>query len=127
MGKKKGVLCHITSLPNKNIKDAKKFISLLSKNNINAWQMLPITPPDLHGSPYASTSAFAGWTNLTDEKKCAKMDDESHSGSCKDWMLVFRFRFSLSQNIVHHLAMHIGEAIAATLEFVSKSLVIDAQ
>jgi hypothetical protein len=33
----------------------------------------------------------------------------------------------LSQNILHHLAMHIGEAIAATLEFVSKSFVINAQ
>jgi len=85
MGKKKGVLCHITSLPNKNIKDAKKFISLLSKNNINAWQMLPITPPDIHGSPYASTSAFAGWTNLTDETECAKMDEESYW--LNDWAL----------------------------------------
>ena len=59
MGKKKGVLCHLTSLPNQNLEDAKKFIALLSENNVNAWQMLPITPPDNHNSPYASSSAFA--------------------------------------------------------------------
>ncbi len=27
--------------------------------------MLPVTPPDEHGSPYASSSAFAGWTGLS--------------------------------------------------------------
>ena len=64
MGKTRGVLCHLTSLPNQNLEDAKKFISLLSENNINSWQMLPITPPDNHNSPYASSSAFAGWEKL---------------------------------------------------------------
>ena len=85
MGKMKGVLCHITSLPNQNLKDAQTFISLLSKNNIDAWQMLPITPPDIHGSPYSSPSAFAGWSSLTNERKCAKMDEEDY------WLKIGRF------------------------------------
>ena len=85
MGKMKGVLCHITSLPNQNLKDAQTFISLLSKNNIDAWQMLPITPPDIHGSPYSSPSAFAGWSSLTNERKCAKMDEEDYW--LNDWAL----------------------------------------
>jgi 4-alpha-glucanotransferase len=28
------------------------------------WQMLPLTPPDEHGSPYKSPSAFAAWSGL---------------------------------------------------------------
>ena len=28
------------------------------------WQILPVTPPDRHGSPYKSPSAFAGWPGL---------------------------------------------------------------
>jgi 4-alpha-glucanotransferase len=28
------------------------------------WQMLPLTPPDEHGSPYKSASAFAAWPGL---------------------------------------------------------------
>ena len=31
------------------------------------WQMLPLTPPDEHGSPYKSASAFAAWPGLLAE------------------------------------------------------------
>ena len=85
MGKKKGVLCHLTSLPNQNIEDAKKFISLLSENNVTAWQMLPITPPDNHNSPYASSSAFAGWDELITSNNHISAKEDSYW--IDDWAL----------------------------------------
>ncbi|MBI79564.1 MAG: 4-alpha-glucanotransferase [Gammaproteobacteria bacterium] len=85
MGKKKGVLCHLTSLPNQNLEDAKKFIALLSENNVNAWQMLPITPPDNHNSPYASSSAFAGWDELITSNNHVSAKEDSYW--IDDWAL----------------------------------------
>ena len=85
MGKTRGILCHLTSLPNQNLEDAKKFISLLSENNINSWQMLPITPPDNHNSPYASSSAFAGWEKLIQSPKEVSMKNNSYW--LDDWAL----------------------------------------
>ena len=85
MGKKKGVLCHLTSLPNQNLEDAKKFIALLSENNVNAWQMLPITPPDNHNSPYASSSAFAGWDELITSNNHVSAKENSYW--IDDWAL----------------------------------------
>ena len=62
-----GVLCHLTSLPSGKLgPDAFTFIDLLSEAGISVWQMLPISPPDEHGSPYASPSAFAGSIELCD-------------------------------------------------------------
>ena len=85
MGKKKGVLCHLTSLPNQNLEDAKKFIAILSENNVNAWQMLPITPPDNHNSPYASSSAFAGWDELITSNNQVSAKEDSYW--IDDWAL----------------------------------------
>ena len=85
MGKKKGVLCHLTSLPNQNLEDAKKFIAILSENNVNAWQMLPITPPDNHNSPYASSSAFAGWDELITSNNQLSAKEDSYW--IDDWAL----------------------------------------
>src|SRR4029453_6833445 len=31
------------------------------------WQLLPPNPPDAFGSPYTSSSAFAGWSGLLAE------------------------------------------------------------
>ncbi len=57
-----GILCHLTSLPSQRIgQDSADFLSILAKHNISVWQMLPVSPPDKHGSPYASPSAFAIW------------------------------------------------------------------
>ena len=85
MGKKKGVLCHLTSLPNQNLEDAKKFIAILSENNVNAWQMLPNTPPDNHNSPYASSSAFAGWDELITSNNQVSAKEDSYW--IDDWAL----------------------------------------
>jgi 4-alpha-glucanotransferase len=85
MGGKRGVLCHLTSLPKSNIKNIKKFISLLSENHIHYWQMLPITPPDQHGSPYSSPSAFAGWSELIEGESIVEMQEDNYW--LDDWAL----------------------------------------
>ena len=63
-----GILCHITSLPNPHLgrDGAIRFLDVLDDIGASVWQMLPIHPPDSHGSPYASSSAFAGWSGLID-------------------------------------------------------------
>ena len=33
----------------------------MHKYDIDYWQVLPLSPPDAFGSPYASNSAFAAW------------------------------------------------------------------
>ncbi|MBO58491.1 MAG: 4-alpha-glucanotransferase [Euryarchaeota archaeon] len=85
MRRKVGVLCHITSLPSINIDSGKRFIDILSANNISAWQMLPITPPDFYGSPYASSSAFAGFDKLVEGGREISMEEESYW--LEDWAL----------------------------------------
>ena len=78
-----GVLCHITSLPN-GLSDAEKFIDYIVDYGASVWQVLPITPPDEHGSPYASPSAFAAWDSLG-KSESQDMKDESYW--LEDWLL----------------------------------------
>jgi len=78
-----GILCHVTSLPN-GLKDAEKFIDYICDYGASLWQVLPITPPDEHGSPYASPSAFAAWDSLG-QSKSESMDADSYW--LKDWLL----------------------------------------
>lgn len=66
-----GVLLHPTSLNSICAcgslgKSAINFIDFLSKSGHTIWQILPLTPTDMHGSPYAGNSAFAGNTDLID-------------------------------------------------------------
>ena len=43
-------------------------------------------------------------------------------------VLAAEFRiFELSKNLFHNMTMNIGEAVATTLKFISKSLVINAE
>ncbi|DAC47524.1 MAG TPA: 4-alpha-glucanotransferase, partial [Candidatus Poseidoniales archaeon] len=42
--------------------------------------MLPLTPPDEHGSPYASPSAFAAWPELMQSEGAPSMEEE------EDWL-----------------------------------------
>jgi 4-alpha-glucanotransferase len=60
-----GVLLHPTSLPGGRLGDeAYAFVDWLAAAGQRWWQILPIGPPDQHGSPYASSSAFAAWPGL---------------------------------------------------------------
>ena len=64
-----GVLLHPTSLPGPfGIGDfgpeARRFVDFLAAAGQSFWQLMPLGPPGYGGSPYASTSAFAGNVNL---------------------------------------------------------------
>ena len=81
----KGVLCHLTSLPEPSLEAGKRFVTWLADNGYNAWQVLPLTPPDEHGSPYASPSAFAAWPELMSDKEKTPMDEDAYW--LEDWGL----------------------------------------
>lgn len=57
----------ITSLPGGTLgREAFRFIDWLAEAGQSWWQVLPLGPPDRHGSPYKSGSAFAAWPGLLD-------------------------------------------------------------
>jgi 4-alpha-glucanotransferase len=60
-----GILLHPTSLPRGRLgEEAYAFVDWLAAAGQSWWQLLPLGPPDQWGSPYSSSSAFAGWTGL---------------------------------------------------------------
>jgi len=60
-----GVQLHITSLPGGRLgPEAYRFIDWLADAGQTWWQVLPLGPPDRHGSPYKARSAFAAWPGL---------------------------------------------------------------
>jgi len=81
----KGVLCHLTSLPDVSVMAATRFLDWLAREGVEVWQMLPITPPDEHGSPYASPSAFAAWPNLMKSEELDEMAEDDYW--LEDWGL----------------------------------------
>jgi 4-alpha-glucanotransferase len=63
-----GVLLHVTSLPGGRLgREAYEFVDWLVEAGQSWWQVLPLNPPDAFGSPYTSSSAFAGWRGLLAE------------------------------------------------------------
>ncbi len=63
-----GVQLHPTSLPGGRLgPEAYAFVDWLAEAGQSWWQMLPLGPPDRHGSPYKSLSAFAAWPGLLAE------------------------------------------------------------
>jgi len=65
-----GVLLHPTSLPGGRLgADVYRFVDWLEAAGQSWWQMLPLGPPDEFGSPYRTTSAFAGWRGLLAEPR----------------------------------------------------------
>ncbi len=60
-----GVQLHLTSLPEGRLgSGAYEFVDWLAAAGQSWWQVLPLGPPDRHGSPYKSRSAFASWPGL---------------------------------------------------------------
>ena len=60
-----GIVLHPTSLPGGRLGDeAYAFVDWLLAAGQSWWQVLPLGPPDDVGSPYASSSAFAGWNGF---------------------------------------------------------------
>ncbi len=73
-----GVLLHITSLPSGRLEeDAYRFVDWLVAAGQSWWQLLPLHPPDVLGSPYASQSAFAGHQGLLAPPGSPLYDDGS--------------------------------------------------
>jgi 4-alpha-glucanotransferase len=65
-----GVQLHPTSLPSGRLgREAHAFVDWLADAGQSWWQMLPLGPPDRHGSPYKSASAFAAWPGLLAEPR----------------------------------------------------------
>src|SRR5215216_2240739 len=65
-----GVQLHPTSLPSGRLgREAHAFVDWLADAGQSWWQMLPLGPPDRHGSPYKSASAFAAWPGLLAERR----------------------------------------------------------
>lgn len=87
MAKYSGILCHLTSLPSGNLADAERFIDVIADSQASVWQMLPVTPPDEHGSPYSSPSAFAAWEGWVEDSKEVEFDLSAESFWLKDWAL----------------------------------------
>lgn len=63
--RKSGILLHPSSIPSSfGIgdfgRDAYRFVDVLAQAKQTLWQILPLCPVDGSGSPYQSTSAFAG-------------------------------------------------------------------
>jgi 4-alpha-glucanotransferase len=72
-----GVLLHPTSLPGGRLgEEAYRFVDWLAAAGQSWWEVLPLNPPDEHGSPYRARSAFAGWTGLLAEPRAPVSDDE---------------------------------------------------
>jgi 4-alpha-glucanotransferase len=60
-----GILLHPTSLPSGKLdRHAYRFVDWLAAAGQSWWQVLPLGPPDEHGSPYRSPSAFAASPQL---------------------------------------------------------------
>jgi 4-alpha-glucanotransferase len=63
-----GIFLHPTSLPGGTLGDeAYRFVDWLQAAGQSWWQVLPLGPPDEFGSPYRTTSAFAGSPRLLAE------------------------------------------------------------
>ena len=72
-----GVQLHVTSLPGGRLGEpARDIVRWLAAAGQSVWQVLPLTVPDRHGSPYASPSAFAAWPGLLEDPGAPVSDAE---------------------------------------------------
>jgi 4-alpha-glucanotransferase len=63
-----GVQLHITSLPGGRLgQPARDFVDWLAEADQSVWQVLPVSVPDKHRSPYKSPSAFAASPALLEQ------------------------------------------------------------
>ena len=77
LSRSSGVLLHPTSLPGGRLgEEAYRFVDWLAEAGQSWWEVLPLGPPDEHGSPYRARSAFAGSTALLAEPRAPVSADE---------------------------------------------------
>jgi 4-alpha-glucanotransferase len=75
-----GVQLHPTSLPEGRLGDgARRFVDWLADAGQSWWQVLPLGPPDEHGSPYKSASAFAVGPGLLEEPEARVAGSEERA------------------------------------------------
>src|SRR3954447_19433244 len=89
LSRSSGVQLHPTSLPGGRLgPDAFAWIDWLADAGQTWWQMLPLAPPDEHGSPYKSASAFAASPALLAEPAAPVSDGERSAFREKaaDWI-----------------------------------------
>ena len=123
MAQHTGVLCHITSLPN-GLVDAEKFIDFVVDYGASAWQVLPITPPDEHGSPYASPSAFAAWDSLG-KSKAQDMAEESYW--LDDWLLFETLKIKFDGKPWHEWPIEYRDRHSSALDSITTDYTAQAQ
>lgn len=87
-----GVQLHVTSLPGGRLgRDAYRFVDWLAEAGQSWWQVLPLGPPDRHGSPYKARSAFAAWDGLLADRRARVSASEEiefrdrHADWIRDW------------------------------------------
>jgi 4-alpha-glucanotransferase len=87
-----GIALHPTSLPGGRLgSEAYAFVDWIAAAGGRWWQMLPLNPPDEHGSPYTSASAFAAWPGLLADPDAAvapselRAFEQRHSYWIHDW------------------------------------------
>jgi 4-alpha-glucanotransferase len=72
-----GVLLHVSSLPGGKLgPEAYRFVDWLAEAGQSWWAVLPLSPPDSSGSPYASPSAFAAHPGFLERPKAPVSTDE---------------------------------------------------
>jgi 4-alpha-glucanotransferase len=77
LSRSSGVQLHLTSLPGGRLGDeAYAFVDWLAEAGQSWWQLLPLGPPDRHGSPYKARSAFAAWPGLLADPHAEVSDEE---------------------------------------------------
>jgi 4-alpha-glucanotransferase len=77
LSRSSGVFLHPTSLPGGRLDEsAYRFVDWLEAAGQSWWQVLPLGPPDEFGSPYRTTSAFAGSPGLLAEPRAPVSSDE---------------------------------------------------
>ena len=84
-----GVLLHPTSLPSGRLgPEAYAWVDWLAAAGQTWWQMLPLSPPDKHGSPYKSDSAFAASPTLLADPDAPVTDNERRlfREKASDWI-----------------------------------------
>lgn len=101
-----GIQLHITSLPGGRLgPEAYHWVDWLSAAGQSWWQVLPVGPPDRHGSPYKSRSAFAAWRGLLGDPSAPVSADEAdafaaaHPAWAPDWAAVAGGRRALADQV----------------------------
>ena len=88
LGRKAGVICHISTLGRGVLgTPAKKFADYIASAGMKVWQVLPLNPTGLGGSPYSSYAAFAGYPEMINRDELP--DESGYRQFCednKDWL-----------------------------------------